>query len=113
MKIQVYSVEQAAEILGAKPSTIRTYCREGKIPALKIGRSYRIAEEDLKRWLRSQKRDSGFLEDEDQRAKEAEKKYKDLFENANDAILLINRRGRMTLANPKARELFGYTTEQI
>ena len=45
---KIYTVKEAAELLKLKPKTIRRYCREGLIPALKFGSHYRITEETIK-----------------------------------------------------------------
>ena len=112
MELRFYKVEQAAKILNTKTSTVRTYCREGKIPALKVGRGYRIAKEDLEKWLRLQKQDSTSFDEEHQKLLEAEAKYKDLFENASDGIILFDIKGLLILANPKAYEMSGYTHKE-
>ncbi|MFC9230604.1 helix-turn-helix domain-containing protein [Streptomyces decoyicus] len=47
MNERFYSVEQVAERLGLHVRTIRTYVRDGRLPAVRIGKQYRIAHEDL------------------------------------------------------------------
>lgn len=47
MNDHLYSVEQVAERLGLHVRTIRNYVREGRLPAVRIGKQYRIAHEDL------------------------------------------------------------------
>lgn len=42
-----YSVEQVAERLGLHVRTIRGYIRDGRLPATRIGKQYRIARADL------------------------------------------------------------------
>ncbi|SHN43561.1 helix-turn-helix domain-containing protein [Cryptosporangium aurantiacum] len=42
-----YSVEQVAELLGLHVKTVRGYVREGRLPASRIGRQYRVAAADL------------------------------------------------------------------
>ncbi len=39
---KVYSVSEAAEVLGLSPATVRSYCSKGKLPAMKVGRRYKI-----------------------------------------------------------------------
>lgn len=46
----LYSVDQVAEMLGLQPRTIRTYVRSGRLRATRIGKQYRIAQEDLDRF---------------------------------------------------------------
>ena len=43
----LYSPEQVAERLGLHVRTIRNYVREGRLPAVRIGKQYRIASRDL------------------------------------------------------------------
>ncbi len=44
---RLYSVEDVAERLGLHVRTIRGYVREGRLPAVRIGKQYRIAHADL------------------------------------------------------------------
>ncbi|MBC7300365.1 MAG: helix-turn-helix domain-containing protein [Nocardia sp.] len=43
----LYSVEQVAELLGLHVRTVRSYVRDGKLPAARIGKQYRITHDDL------------------------------------------------------------------
>jgi excisionase family DNA binding protein len=43
----MYSVEQVAEILGLHVRTVRSYVRDGRLRAVRIGKQYRIAQADL------------------------------------------------------------------
>jgi excisionase family DNA binding protein len=47
MKDDVYSVEQVAEWLGLHVRTVRGYIRSGRLPAVRIGKQYRIARADV------------------------------------------------------------------
>jgi excisionase family DNA binding protein len=47
MPEELYSVDQVAERLGLHVRTVRNYVREGKLKAVRIGKQYRIAREDL------------------------------------------------------------------
>ncbi|REK91889.1 DNA-binding protein [Streptomyces inhibens] len=47
MNDRLYSVEQVAERLGLHVRTIRNYVRDGRLTAVRIGKQYRIAHEDL------------------------------------------------------------------
>jgi excisionase family DNA binding protein len=42
-----YSVEQVAERLGLHVRTVRTYVRDGRLRAVRIGKQYRISQRDL------------------------------------------------------------------
>ncbi len=45
--MELYSVEQVADRLGLHVKTVRNYVREGRLKAVRIGKQYRIAREDL------------------------------------------------------------------
>lgn len=47
MAEQMYSAEEAAQILGLQVRTVRNYLREGRLPGVRIGKQYRIARADL------------------------------------------------------------------
>ena len=45
--------------------------------------------------------------------KKADQKFKDLLESAPDAMVIVNRDGRMVLVNSQAVRLFGWTREEL
>jgi excisionase family DNA binding protein len=47
MSEELYSVEQVADRLGLHVKTVRNYVREGRLKAVRIGKQYRIARQDL------------------------------------------------------------------
>jgi excisionase family DNA binding protein len=47
MSQDLYSVEQVADLLNLHVKTVRSYVREGRLKAVRIGKQYRIADEDL------------------------------------------------------------------
>lgn len=49
---RILTVEQAADKLQVKPNTVRSWLKSGKIPGRKIGRVYRISEDELEMLLR-------------------------------------------------------------
>jgi excisionase family DNA binding protein len=44
---ELYSIEQVASLLNLHVRTVRNYVREGRLKAVRIGKQYRIAREDL------------------------------------------------------------------
>lgn len=48
MAVAVYSAEQVADILGLHVRTVRGYVRDGRLPAVRMGKQYRITEQDLR-----------------------------------------------------------------
>jgi len=49
-----YTPQQVADKLQLTVRTIWSYIRSGKLPASKLGRDYRISEEQLERFMRAQ-----------------------------------------------------------
>jgi excisionase family DNA binding protein len=47
MSEELYSVEQVADRLGLHVKTVRSYVREGRLKAVRIGKQYRIGRHDL------------------------------------------------------------------
>ena len=47
----IMTIEDAAKYLGLNPLTLRRLARAGKIPALKIGRQWRVKRELLDQWI--------------------------------------------------------------
>ena len=47
MADNMYSAEEAAQLLGLQVRTVRNYVREGRLPGIRIGKQYRIARADL------------------------------------------------------------------
>lgn len=99
--------EEVANILNSKVSTVRTYCKEGKIPAIKVGRGYRVSKRDLENWMRLRKDHE--LTDEESKGAE---RYKVLFESAHDAIVICDRTGHINLANPQFADMSGYSLQE-
>jgi excisionase family DNA binding protein len=50
-KLKVYTVQEVAEILKISEVSLRKHIRAGKLRVSKIGRHYRISEEQLREYL--------------------------------------------------------------
>lgn len=48
---QVMTVKEIAEYMGVHPMTIYKYVQDGEIPAFKIGASWRIRRDSIKKWM--------------------------------------------------------------
>ena len=47
----VMTIDQVAEYLHLHPLTVRRLARDGQLPAIKIGRQWRVKRDLLDRWL--------------------------------------------------------------
>lgn len=52
MDIKFYTAKEVADLLGFHVNTVRRHIKQGKLKAIKIGRGYRIEENDLKEYLK-------------------------------------------------------------
>lgn len=108
MEDSYYTSEDVAEVLNCKLSTVRTYCKRGMIPAIKVGRGYRVSRKDLEKWMKS-KKDYEPADIDDK----ADERYRILFESASDAIMICNQTGHINLANPQFSKLSGYSLNEV
>lgn len=49
---KAYNIQEAAEMLKVTPTTVRTYIKQGKIKAQRVGRALHITEENLQNFLK-------------------------------------------------------------
>lgn len=49
--IKVYTLEEVADILKVTRRTIYTYIKKGKLPAVKMGKYWRVTEESLRQFV--------------------------------------------------------------
>ena len=47
------TVDEAAVYLGLHPGSVRRLARSGELPAVKVGRQWRLDRETLEEWLRT------------------------------------------------------------
>jgi len=55
---ELYTVKELAEILKVNRVTVQRWCKTGEIPAVKIGKSYRVEKKDFENWYKSKKGES-------------------------------------------------------
>ncbi len=48
---KLYTTEEAAKYLSVRPNTIRAWLRDGILTGIKLGRAWRVREEDLNKFL--------------------------------------------------------------
>ena len=56
--IELLGAEDVAELLGVKESTVWRWCREGRLPCLKVGKRWRVRREALEDFLKERERSS-------------------------------------------------------
>lgn len=49
--VEHYTTKQVAELLKVNPRTVSRWVHLGQLPAVRLGRRYRISKEDLKNFL--------------------------------------------------------------
>ncbi len=54
----ILTADQVADLLGCAQSTVEDYARDGKIPCIKIGVSWRYPADALIRWANQQAEDA-------------------------------------------------------
>lgn len=58
MENNYYDVTELSQMFGLSASTMRSYFKEGRISAIKIGKSWHATENDIKDFLNSNKTES-------------------------------------------------------
>ena len=49
--LKLYNLDELSKILEVNKVTLRGYIEQGRLKAVKVGRSYRVTEEDLREFL--------------------------------------------------------------
>ena len=52
--MKIYTVEEVADLLKIKPTTVRAMLRDNELNGFKAGKAWRVTEEDLKKYIQSQ-----------------------------------------------------------
>ncbi len=69
--LKLYNLDELSKVLKVNKVTLRSYIEQGRLKAVKIGRSYRVTEEDLRGFLL--KRGRGLSKEEGIELKEVPK----------------------------------------
>ena len=52
---KLFNCDEVAEIFGIKKITVYDWVRKGKLPAVRVGKAYRVAESDIERYIEAHK----------------------------------------------------------
>ena len=52
--MKIYTVEEVADLLTLKPTTVRVMLKDNEINGFKAGKAWRVTEEDLKKYIQNQ-----------------------------------------------------------
>ena len=55
----ILTVEQLADMLIVPPYTVRQWAREGRLPALRLGKYWRFRESSIRQWLADEEKPPG------------------------------------------------------
>lgn len=69
--LKLYNLDELSKVLKVNKVTLRSYIEQGRLKAVKIGRGYRVTEEDLREFLL--KRGRGLSKEEGIELKEVPK----------------------------------------
>lgn len=50
-EVKIYTLDEVADILKISKRTLYTYIKEGKLHAVKIGKAWRVSEENLQSFI--------------------------------------------------------------
>ncbi|MBN1933676.1 MAG: helix-turn-helix domain-containing protein [Anaerolineae bacterium] len=67
----IMTITEVAEYLGLHELTVRRLAREGQLPALKLGRQWRVKKDLLEKWIENRSLDNVGLSEEERAALEA------------------------------------------
>ena len=52
--MNIYTVEEVADLLKIKPETVRIMLRDKELNGFKAGKAWRVTEDDLKKYIQKQ-----------------------------------------------------------
>ncbi len=58
---ELLTLREVASYLRLTRTTVQRWCNEGRLPAVRIGKEYRIRRSDLEAWFKAQRDGRGYL----------------------------------------------------
>jgi PAS domain S-box-containing protein/excisionase family DNA binding protein len=114
------TITQVAQRLGVHPKTIYRLVEGGQIPAVKVGRLWRVSAEALARYERGQDGapaaglgSAPVAASAGSTSQAGEARYRELWDNANDILYTLDLDGRLTDLNRQGERLTGYTKAEL
>ena len=52
--MKIYTIEEVADLLTLKPTTVRAMLRDNELNGFKAGKAWRVTEDDLKKYIQKQ-----------------------------------------------------------
>lgn len=56
---KAYDIQETAELINLSPQSVRSYIKQGKLKAQKVGTRYYVAEENIQSFLRGDSKENG------------------------------------------------------
>ena len=106
------ALQDVQGVFGQQDLEYRIIRRDGTVRHVHSQRDVSIAEEVPVR-IFGTLQDITARKQAEETLRESEEKYRSLFEESRDAIVLTTQQGKIIDANPAALELFGYIKEEI
>lgn len=52
--MKIYTIEEVADLLTLKPTTVRAMLRDNELNGFKAGKAWRVTEDDFKKYIQKQ-----------------------------------------------------------
>lgn len=64
VSLKLLTAEEVGPILSIKVRQVKELARQGKIPAIKVGRMWRFSQQQLDAWIKGDEKEQDYKEDE-------------------------------------------------
>ncbi|MFH1214991.1 MAG: PAS domain S-box protein [Pseudomonadota bacterium] len=112
-QLQKYLAYLIRETPPPAPYFARNRTKDGRLIDIQVDWNYKRDDNDVVTGFTAIITDITERKKAEQALKESEERYRDLFENANDLIQIVNPDGRLLYVNRAWRQTFGYSDDEI